>query len=276
MSEPRILITGNSGYIGSVLTDLLDIPHVGINSDGISNGIEQFKVSKDFESIEYVIHMADMRLDALNAENINHNVQRHQIFLDSLKQLNSLKKVIFTSSCSVYGISDDWITEESLVNPTSFYAESKLKTEQILKESGLPFSILRFGTAYGLSQKMRWDLLINALLRSLRLGEQISIFQPKSWRPYISTIEFANALIDTIKIQNLPEVVNIASVNLSKENIIEQLKPYFSGALDKVILSKDNDPRSYRVDTSLAKSLGFSIGMTIEQGIVGLMDIPIS
>jgi nucleoside-diphosphate-sugar epimerase len=152
--------------------------------------------SNVLQKITHVIHLADPRLEQFkSADDVKINVNTQKIFIYSLAGLPHLKKIIFASSCSVYGANKNQINESSEPQPTSWYAESKLQTEALFKASALPHVICRFGTAYGPSENMRHDLFINNLCRAANLKQRIDIYGANAWRPYIHVRDFSRALM---------------------------------------------------------------------------------
>lgn len=218
-SIPDILVTGCSGYIGSHLKN--EMHFLGLDRDQEVQNLSDFN-PKDprFRSVRKIVHLADRRLQDICAENLKSNIATHKDFLKKLGDLPNIERVIFSSSCSVYGYSNEMITETSPVRPTSFYAESKLAVEDLLKTLGLPHRVLRFGTAYGWSPQMRSDLFINELALAAARSQEVEIYSPEAWRPYIHCRDFAKVLKRSLG--EFPAgPINIVTQNMTKRDILD-------------------------------------------------------
>jgi nucleoside-diphosphate-sugar epimerase len=175
-----------------------------------------------------------------------------------------INRFVFASTCSVYGASagDDYLTEESDLNPVSLYAESKLMMEKMLSEmSDDTFApvLLRMGTLYGASPRMRFDLVINLLTAKAVVDKEITVFGGDQWRPFIHVddaaefyIECIEQPLDTVK----GEIFNIGS---EKENykIIDIAKTINKKIPDSklVIMNKEEDKRNYKISFKKAYSV---------------------
>ena len=184
----RVLLTGHKGYIGTVLTPmLLDNGHevVGLDSDLYQRStfgegiIEIPEILKDVRDVELsdlegfdaVLHLAGLSNDPLG--NLNPNLtyeinQQASVNLAKLSKEAGIPRYIFSSSCSNYGAGgNDWLTEGSDFNPVTPYGESKVGVEQeVAKLADDKFcpTFLRNATAYGVSPRLRFDLVLNNLV----------------------------------------------------------------------------------------------------------------
>lgn len=231
-----LLVTGSEGYIGTLLRGSLSFHGLdratGTELDDFDPG--------NFRHIRHVIHLADRRLGEIRQDNLSANIDVHRRFFAKLHDLPRLENVTFASSCSVYGSSPGELDENSPVHPTSFYAESKLATEGLLRESGLPSRIIRFGTAFGWSPRLRQDLLVNHLAEAVVRGESLDIHSPDGWRAYIHARDFAGFL----SVDRGPgPLLNAVSCNHTKREILG-MAPL--RAL-KTRFIESPDPRDYRV-----------------------------
>ena len=121
------------------------------------------------------------------------------------------RKIIFVSTCSNYGIFDknSLAKENSRLNPKSLYAKTKVKIEKtfkIVKKGNSEITILRFATAFGLSDRMRFDLTINQFVREIYLNKKIEVYDPYTWRPYCHVKDFANIIFQIVSKENVKEV----------------------------------------------------------------------
>ncbi len=300
--QDKILITGCAGYVGSVVTSYLlskNYNIIGIDSlffggESLLNycGFPNFTFYKadirDHINIEgiiknekpkYIIHLAAIVGDGscnINKEityNINYKSTKKLIDL-SIKY--NVDKFIFPSTCSNYGKMDDinqTVNEESKLNPISLYAELKIEIEKYLINLNLAaFTpiILRFATAYGISSRMRFDLLINEFVKDAMFNKTIQIYGKEFWRPYCHLMDFARVFEQVIKSNNLKyNVFNVGdnSENYTKEMIWNKIIKLFPNAKIEFI-EKKIDPRNYRVNFDrVNKYLNFKTSKTIDDGI---------
>lgn len=176
----------------------------------------------------------------------------------SVKWLSSnyKKQIIFASTCSVYGKAQNPVHEQSQMNPVSLYAETKIKAEKCLKNKNA--TILRFGTAYGISAshtRLRTDLAINAMTIAAVTKKQITVYGGKQWRPFIHVRDIAKSIVNAVDVGYLG-TVNIATVNKSINSIASTIQKKFPCKINHVTDKKALDERDYRVDLSKAKELG--------------------
>lgn len=238
----EVLVTGGRGYVGSHLLSMTEALVLDL-ADGKS--LDDFDGrAPQYREVKIVVHLADRRLEELGADNFSDHLRTHENFLGKLAELPRLSKVIFSSSCSVYGFSEEWISESSTVQPTSFYAESKLHVERLLRDFGLPNLVLRFGTAHGWSRRMRSDLLINQFAKAAVEGAKLSVYAPLAWRPYIHCRDFARVLHREIR-SDATGLKNIVTENLSKQQILES--ELLRRSELRYELVERGDPRDYRV-----------------------------
>ena len=108
---------------------------------------------------------------------------------------NNQKRIIFLSTCSVYGAQDGLLDEESSINPLSEYASSKIQAEEYLKDTNSV--IFRLGTLFGISDefsRIRLDLVVNILVTKALTDEKLTVFGGEQWRPLLHVNDVANAI----------------------------------------------------------------------------------
>jgi len=217
----NVLVTGNNGYIGSVLTGLL--LEKGYQVTGFDTNyykgcefnefhypqINQINkdiraVSKrDLENIDAIIHLAALSNDPLGTFNtgltdeINYQAT---VKIASLAKESGIRRFIYASSCSIYGIAgEDELTEDSPLAPVTAYAASKLKSEKALSQmADDDFSpvFLRPSTAYGIAPMLRCDLVVNNLVGWACTTGKIRIMSDGTpWRPAVHVEDLSQAFI---------------------------------------------------------------------------------
>lgn len=296
----RVLVTGGAGFIGSLLVDrLLQDGYKVIILDKLLFGVEPLKhflknphpnlaiivgdiqneddVQRALENADAVIHLAAIVGDPACAAasdlavKVNFNAT---VRLADMCKKRKIKRFVFASTCSVYGIGgDEVLTEDSVVNPVSLYAETRLYGERgILSLADQDFNpvLLRLGTLFGLSPRMRFDIIINYLTQKAVREKSISIFGGDQWRPLLHVADAARAFQVAMespleKVSN--QIFNVGLANLQIKDIGRTIKKYIPKA-EVLHLDKFVDKRSYNVSfEKIQNVLNFKAEKSIEQGI---------
>ncbi len=303
MAVKKVLVIGCAGYLGSVLTrkliskgfivhglDKLTYSDYGIrelyNKKGfnfVEGDIRDIKVLMDaIKGCDAVVHLAAIvgdpacKLDAEETITINYLATKTITEVCKYSQINRL---VFASTCSVYGASEtpgSLITEESALNPVSLYAEMKIKSEiAILEAMDDNFSptILRMATLYGLSPRMRFDLVVNLLTAQAKTEGRITIFGGEQWRPLVHVNDAAEAYIRCLEapIEKVRgQVFNVGS-NQQNYRILE-LGPILQSIIPEVQIEKRDDlidNRSYSTAfDKISTVLGYRTERTVEDGVL--------
>lgn len=300
--KKRVLITGGAGYIGSILARKLLICGYKVRVlDKLIFGIEPIQNlldNQDFELVkadvlnakitkeavrgsDYVIHLAGVARGSINiSENIKKNILNDYLstkILVNIAKSCKVKRFIFASTCSVYGANDRaFLSETSTLNPLSLYARTKLQSENyILQAAGNRFTpvILRLATAYGLSPKMRFDLVLNLFVANALKEREIVIFGGSQWRPFIHCSDAADAFVTVIRASKKKVRAEIFNVGNTAENyqiiqVGEIIKELISGT--KISFAQNNGGKSsYLVDFSKgASQIGLETKYCIKDGIL--------
>jgi nucleoside-diphosphate-sugar epimerase len=291
----RILIVGGAGYLGSVLTTrLLERGYTVRILDSFLYGkraLEQIPQTPALEVIEgdlRNIHTCVSALDGVHAvvllaaivgdpaskvrprETIETNVIAAQALAAACK-LQCITRFLYASTCSVYGLGGSLLDEESELRPVSLYARTKIESEKIILSMGDDYfapTVLRMGTLYGCSPRMRFDLVVNTMTMNAFAERKIRVFGGKQWRPLLSVEDAAEAYIrcieaDITRVGN--QVFNIGSDAQNYQ--IEEIAGIIAGNFRGIEVQFEHhslDVRDYRVGFGKAHDvLGFRAGDTV-------------
>jgi nucleoside-diphosphate-sugar epimerase len=180
-------------------------------------------------------------------------------------------RVIFPSTCSVYGAQHGELTEESSLNPLSLYAESKIEAEKVLLNDAKDPLIFRLGTLFGLSDqfaRLRVDLVLNVLtIRAVREGH-MSVFGGAQYRPLLHVRDVGTAMVPQIETSK-SGIYNLHTVNTTIVDLAHKIQEFVPGAELEISESSFQDARNYMVSSEKAhKELGFVPAWTVDQGIL--------
>ena len=295
-----ILVTGGAGYIGTVLVDrLLKSGYKVIVLDNLMFGVDPLKkflqnpnpnlaiiigdiqheddVNRALDDVDSVIHLAAIvgdpacAADTDLAVNVNFNAT---VKLADMCKKRKIRKFVFASTCSVYGIGkEEVLTEDSEVNPVSLYAETRLYGERgILSLADRNFSpvLLRLGTMFGLSPRMRFDIIVNYLTQKALIDKKISIFGGDQWRPLLHVTDAAKAFqlaMESPVEKTDRQIFNVGISNLKIKDIgkvVQNCLPETKMEIVKTI----GDKRSYHVTfEKIERILDFKAEIGLESGI---------
>jgi nucleoside-diphosphate-sugar epimerase len=282
----RILITGHKGYIGTVMAPLLaDAGHevVGLDSDlfeqcTFGEAPREFPsirkdlrdvVAGDLKGFEAVIHLAGLSNDPLGNLNpdLTYDINHHaSVRLALLAKEAGVKRYLFSSSCSTYGAAGDRILDETAeFNPVTPYGRSKVLVEQEVSQLASPeFSpvFLRNATAYGVSPRLRFDLVLNNLTAwALTTGRVFIKSDGTPWRPIVHIEDISLAFLAALEaprelIHNQAFNVGRSEENYQIRDLAEIVKETVPGCTIEFAADAGPDKRCYRADFSrIAKVL---------------------
>jgi len=301
VSRAPIVVTGGAGYIGSVLVRRLlaagervrVLDRMLHGSHGLA-GLERepllevhsrdLRDARNFDEAlsgaNTVIHLAAIVGDKACAQDEELAVQTNWTATVALARRAAtlgVRRFVFASTCSVYGEGrNETLTETSPVHPLSLYAETRRHAEigilELAGKTGFEPVILRFGTVYGLSPRMRFDLVVNLLtLRSVRNGE-ITIFGGSQWRPFVHVADIARALElatgEALPVEGDP-ILNVGDnlENYQLRDLKEEYERLIAGVRVN-IAAEATDPRTYRVSFDRIERLwGFRASRRVGDGI---------
>lgn len=279
----KILIVGGAGYVGGAVTNLLNEKGYDVtvydnllyeteflkDCNFIYGDIrDQNKLKKLFKIYDAIVWIAALVGDG--ACNINPNLT-FQINYESVKFLSKHYdgRIIFFSTCSVYGAQSGILNEKSKLNPLSNYALSKLKAEKTIKNKNS--IIFRLGTLFGVSDnysRIRLDLVVNTLTAKAFAEKKITIFGGNQYRPLLHVKDAAVAILNGL-ISRKKGIYNLSLDNFKINEISGKVKKFFPNLK---VIKKDleiKDLRDYRVDNSKSKKeLNFNAEKSVEYGIL--------
>lgn len=277
----RVLVTGHKGYIGVVLTRMLvEAGHEvhGLDSDLFQRctfGAPPLTVPEtrkdirdvtvtDVAGYDAILHLAGLSndplgyLDPLLTAEINH---RASVRLARLAIEAGVRRFVFSSSCSNYGAAGDGLLQEdSELNPVTPYGVSKVMVERDLRQlANDDFSptFLRNATAYGLSPRLRFDLVLNNLVAwAYTTGRVYLKSAGTSWRPIVHIEDISRAFIAVLhmpreKVHNRAFNVGVPGENFRIRDLAEIVRDVVPGSRIEFAEGASADMRNYRVDCGL-------------------------
>ena len=288
----KILVTGHSGYTGTQLIKKLlyknynvigldtmwyhefNLTHENLTSKKFDiRNISNFKFP---ENIDCVIHLANIANDPsveLNEKlsweiNVLAGYQLIQKCVD-----NNVKKFIFASSGSVYGLKDEEkVTEDLSLVPISVYNKTKMIAERVYMsfQNKIKIYNIRPATVCGVSERMRLDVSVNMLTYQAIKDKVINVFGGNQVRPNIHIDDLVDVYLHFVE-QNLPSGdYNAGFENLKIIEIANMIKNITNASLN--ITENSNDPRSYRLSSQKLVDSGFKPKRTVETAINELID----
>jgi len=192
----------------------------------------------------------------------------------------SMKRFIYASTCSNYGSSNNIVNEDSPVSSLSLYSETKVNSESrvlAMKDKNIESCVLRFATAFGISPRMRFDLLLQEFIRDAWINKKIVIFGPDYWRPLVHVSDIANAcslLLESEENLVSGHIYNVGddSQNFTKMELAKMIKHHLPETEIEIIESKI-DPRNYKVSFKKIKTeLNYNIKITVNEGIKEILE----
>ena len=301
----KILVTGTEGYLGSLLPPLL--LEKGHEVIGVDTGF--YKVgwlyngttvtaktlnkdirnitNEDLEGVEAIVHMAELSNDPTGqlAPNITYEINhKGSIRLAELAKSAGVRRFIYMSSCSVYGVATEGdVTEESPVNPQTAYADCKTLVERDLKtiaDDNFSPAFMRNATAFGASPRMRFDIVLNNLAGLAWTTKEIKMISDGTpWRPLVHALDICKAVVCALEaprdiIHN--QIFNVGDTgnNYQVKEIAEIIASIFEGC--KLSFGDSGgDNRSYRVSFEKinTKLPGFKCDWNAQLGAQQLYDL---
>lgn len=298
-AKQRVLVTGGAGFIGSHLTRLLlqrgyrvrvldrfdygsagidrikDHPRLEILTGDICNSRD---LSQAMRGVDGVLALAAIvgdpacSLDPEETINLNYTATK---ILTEVSNFYGVRRLVFASSCSVYGASSNaLLTEHSRLNPVSLYARTRVLSENIIfdRHGDVEPVVLRLSTVFGLSPRMRFDLVVNTLTARAVIDKKISIFGGNQWRPNVHCRDVARAFVTAFEAPReavAGEVFNVGGDGLNHRIAdLGEMVAQIVGDVEVEQKAEVPDPRDYRVSFAKIRSvLGFEPEFTVAMGI---------
>jgi len=295
----KILVTGGAGYIGSILVpELLKNGHEVVVIDNfiynqaslldccynknltIVRGDTRSKniIAKHLRNVDAIFPLACMtgaplcEKDTIAAKTVNFEAVKMILELRSKGQV-----IIFPTTNSGYGVGQKGIycTEKTPLNPISLYGRLKVETEKMLLDAGNCIT-LRLATVFGISPRMRLDLLVNDFTYRAVTDHCLVLFESHFKRNYIHVRDVAKAFIHCLdnfnKMKDEPYNVGLSNANLSKWELCEEIKKQISNFyFTEAKVGEDPDKRDYIVSNEKIESTGFTPDYSLQQGITELI-----
>ena len=283
----NVLVVGGAGYVGGGIVDKLKENH---NVTVFDSLIYEESYRKDVNFIYGDIRDKDKLLSVLNkndaviwlaalvgdgACSINPELT-FEINAESVKFLaeNFKKRIVFLSTCSVYGAQDGMLDETSSINPLSEYASSKVQAEEYLQNSDA--IIFRLGTLFGISDefsRIRLDLVVNILVTKALTEGKLTVFGGEQWRPLLHVNDVANAINHTLE-GGVTGIFNLHYKNFKIIDIANEIIQQVPSAIIETTPMKFQDARNYQVSSEkLFNSTGFKAEVDLLTGIQEVFEL---
>jgi nucleoside-diphosphate-sugar epimerase len=297
MKKLKVLVTGGAGYIGTTLVpSLLELGHKVRVFDNLSMGgqglLSSFSnqnfefmkgdirdaaaVKKALSGTDAVVHLAAVvgypacRKDPKLSRAINVDGTKNVV-----KALKPKQQLIFASTGSAYGkLIAEYCTETTPLRPLSDYGKQKVQAEKIVQKHKHSI-IYRFATAFGVSPRLRLDLLINDFAYRAAKEKTIIVYEKEFMRTFIHVKDMARSFVHAInnfeKMKGQVYNVGDEKLNFSKEDVAKMLLKLTDYYLHFADAGKDIDQRNYIVDYSKIRATGFTCKVGLKDGLAELV-----
>lgn len=282
----KILITGGAGYLGSLLSrkflskgySVRVIDTTWYNKESIAECLknENFELIEEdirdliatvkaMKGVDAVIHLASIvgmpasSIEPRTSEEINYLATKN---IAELCEVHGIESYLFASTCAVYGSQPNvLITEKSPLDPLDFYAHQKYKSERAIGWLHRAPLIVRFGTLFGLSPRMRFDLVINLFIAQAISEGKITVFGGNQYRPFLHVDDAADSLVFSLE-NNLTGTYNVMSENMTIMETAETIQKLTGCEIE--VNNENEDKRDYKVSAEKIKKIGFKPKKKIE------------
>lgn len=271
----KVRVFDNLSWEGEVIFPFIPNPHF----DFIKGDVREKKqLQEAFKGIDAIIHLAAIvgfpacRKFPEESRQINVGGTKNIVEL-----ANGKVPIIFASTGSTYGkVIEKYCTETTPLNPLSHYGRQKAEAEDIVK-TNKDYIIYRFATAFGVSPRMRLDLLINDFTFRAVNEKTLIVYEKEFMRTFIHVKDMARSFLFALENFNKmnKEIYNVGDdkLNISKEDVCKLLQKYVEFYLHFVETGHDIDQRDYMVDFSKIKNMGFKTIISMEEGIQEIIKV---
>lgn len=297
-SVRQIVVVGGAGYLGSTLVPMLlergykvrVLDSLIFGSDSLSPVASHINYEfvrgdvRDIQAVvnamkgcDAVIHLAAIVGDPACEIDRSLTIEINRVATRMLVEIAKgygVHRFLFASTCSVYGASDFLVDEHTQPVPISTYAETKVDSEKVLLDAAGPeisVTVLRLGTLFGLSQRPRFDLVVNLLTARAATKSEITIFNGEQWRPFLHVRDAARAFVKVLE-SPAPvvsgEIFNVGaySMNLRLREVSEAIARIIPTTTVNHV--ENEDRRNYRASfDKIHTRLGFSCEVDLDEGI---------
>ena len=281
--KQKILVVGGAGYIGGFLTDYLTKNNKEVTVyDNLlfeSRFLKEASFIKgdirDSKKLDQIVHDFDVviwlaGLVGDGACQVNPGLTK-SINVDSFTWLvdNYKGKIIFPSTCSVYGVNNSLIDESAEPNPLSLYAATKLEAEKYVLSKRKDSLVFRLGTLFGLGDthsRLRLDLVANILSMRAARGEELVVFGGEQWRPLLHVRDVSTAILHGLN-NNISGLYNLSYKNFTMVGIAEEIRKVIPDIKIKFVDMKFEDLRNYKVKNDKYLDTGWKPQYDINTGI---------
>lgn len=299
----RVLVTGGGGYLGAVLVPrllarghqvrVLDLGYFGLSHLGqtrppvelVREDLRRVVASPEaldllLSGVDAVAHLAAISNDPSSELapqlTMEVNLAATRALADAAKARGL--RFVFSSTCAVYGQADGELTEESPVQPLTVYARTKVASEEHLAAIATPTwrpVVLRNGTLFGHSPRMRFDLVVNIFALYGALHRRIKVFgEGLQWRPHLHVGDCARAFVHFLELERPARhgLYNVFHENLRVVDLAALFARLLPGlAIDRVV-QEEADRRDYRASRARLLAEGFETRTGVAEGAEALID----
>jgi nucleoside-diphosphate-sugar epimerase len=296
----HVLVIGGAGFVGSVLVrrlldhgyqvtvmdalmygdegmrDLYDRPGLVVVQGDVR---EEAAIAKATAHADAIVHLGGLVGDpacALDEQlTLEINLEATRTVAEMARE-RGIRRLIFASSCSLYGASEGVLDEQSPLDPLSVYARSKMKSEELLLASAdTDFApvVLRFGTFYGLSPRPRFDIVVNLLVAKAVTEGEISVHGGSQWRPFLHVDDGARAIMRCLEVPEERIRGQLFNVGSDEQNFtVGQIGETIAGLIPHarvVYQQAAADEANYRVSfAKIREALDFTPRNSLADGIL--------
>jgi|SRR5579863_44556 len=297
MNNRTITVLGGGGYLGSVLCrqllregfyvrcfDLFIFGRESVRDLAThprftcvwGDTRQRDAVRRVLDGADAVVHLASLVGDgSCNVHpglTASINCEACHTIADLCRQ-SGVRRLLFSSTCSVYGGSSGIVSEDSPTDDSTVYTRTKLAAEKIFlaaKSDSFHPTILRLATVFGTSPRMRFDLAVNIMVAQAEVRRSITVFNGQRWRPFVHTADVGRAFIHLLRTPASTvssRILNVGSnaMNFTIGDLGRRIgRHYLDLQVDE---AANQDGRDYHVDFTRIEALGFHCRTTLDEGI---------